>query len=63
MGRKKKVVKPKPEMDMDVEIDKTLADEALKELPEIAPLPTDFGRVDLNTMAAKINELIERINQ
>ena len=63
MGRKKKVVEPKPEMDMDVKIDKALADTALKELPEIASLPTDFGRVDLNTMAAKINELIERINQ
>lgn len=28
------------------------------QMPTIAPLPTDFGREDLNLMAAKINEII-----
>lgn len=29
--------------------------------PKIMPLPTDYGREDLNQMAAKINEIIEKL--
>ena len=65
MGRKKKVVEPETKIDIDTEIDKAIASESLKEAEQstISLLPTDLGRTDLNTMAAKINELIERANQ
>ena len=62
MGRPKKIKETKKEIDIDLEIDKALAEESLKEeTPRITPFVLDLGREDLNRLVAKINEIIELI--
>lgn len=60
MPRKKKVLKEEIGPVIDSTAPKMPIQITVKQ--PIAPLALDFGRDDLNALAAKLNEVIERIN-
>lgn len=65
MPRKKKVVKVDTTKTATEIVSSTfpVGTEVKINPPKVAPLGLDFGRQDLNTLVAKLNEVIEEINK